>query len=99
MMHLLQESNLKKEKEKKNTIYATFLSLINIFCILNSYFVCDFFFFFMYNFIGKKKIQQQQQQAVEEHSNVSFGGTYNTPICQSPNPYFYTSFTSAYLYC
>ena len=47
----------------------------------------------MYNFIGKRK-----QQIVEEHSNVSFGGTFNTPICQPPNPYYYTSFTSANLY-
>ena len=47
----------------------------------------------MHNFIGKRK-----QQIVEEHSNVSFGGTFNTPICQPPNPYSYTSFTSANLY-
>ena len=47
----------------------------------------------MYSFIGKRK-----QQAVKEHSNVSFGGTYNAPICQPPNPYSYTDFTSANLY-
>ena len=49
--------------------------------------------FFVYNFIGKRK-----QEVVEEHSNVSFGGTYNTPIYQPSNPYSYTSFTSANLY-
>ena len=47
----------------------------------------------MYDFIGKRK-----QQVVEEHSNVSFGGACNTLVCQPPNPYFYTSFTSANLY-
>ena len=47
----------------------------------------------MYNFIGKRK-----QQVVEEHSNVSFGGAYNTRVYQPPNPYFYTGFTDANLY-
>ena len=49
--------------------------------------------FFMYNFIEKRK-----QEVVEEHSNVSFGDAYNTPVCQPPNPYSYTGFTSANLY-
>ena len=51
------------------------------------------FFFFGYNFIEKRK-----QQVVEEHSNVSFCGAYNTPVCQPPNPYSYIGFTSANLY-
>ena len=50
-------------------------------------------FFLIYNFIGKRK-----QQVVEEHSNVSFSDTYYTPVCQPPNPYSYTDFTSANLY-
>ena len=65
------------------------MSSLNIFCILNSDFVCDFYV----QFIGKRK-----QQAVEKHSNVSLGGTYNTSVYQPPNPYSYTDFTSANLY-
>ena len=47
----------------------------------------------MYDFIGKRK-----QQVVEEHSNVSFGGAYNTLVFQPPNSYFYKVFISANLY-